>query len=159
MKQWLNHLFLSVLFAGISGLCACQKQAEYSPPEPVPFRILNNYFVRNNTPKGELLKVLPTQKHFDEVFGSAAFMGPKGLPTPINFETETVLAVILPTMNQSCTLSVQDVIKEGDKLTFSYTQTMGAPLSYTIRPSLCIAVPKSALISKIIFRPIDPLDP
>jgi hypothetical protein len=77
----------------------------------------------------------------------AAFMGPKGMPSAIDFDNEIVLAVTTRPLNQSCTLAVKDVIKDGNTLLFRFTETLGEPLTYTIRPCLLIAIPKATLES------------
>jgi hypothetical protein len=77
----------------------------------------------------------------------AAFMGPKGMPSAIDFDNEIVLAVTTRPLNQSCTLAVKDVIIDGNTLLFRFTETLGEPLTYTIRPCLLIAIPKATLES------------
>ncbi len=132
----------------LTTLCACRVTA----PEPlvctshaVPYRVLNNYFVRNDVPDIVSPRVIFSQADFQKTFGMAAFMGAKGRPTPVNFDEEIVMAVLPPRMQQACELRVKEVVAEEGKLVFRYECALGAPLSYTIRPCLLIAVPGVAV--------------
>jgi hypothetical protein len=150
MKQWMHRLLFCSLITLLLGTCAC-RTSSVQPAQPttqtVPFRELNNYFVRNDAPKYGLTAAISTQDHFNSLFGMAAFMGPKGMPSAIDFDNEAVLAVTTRPLNQSCTLAVKDVIKDGNTLLFRFTETLGEPLTYTIRPCLLIAIPKATLES------------
>ncbi len=157
MKQWFNRLALLALLIALNGLCACQNPPPKAISAPVPFRLLHNYFVRNNVPDGEWRELFTSKKAFNARFGMAAFMGPKGKPSTIDFEQEAVLAVISPKQKQEVSLQAQEVTTAGETLTFSYIHTMGAPLSYTIRPCLLIAIPLTDLKPHVVFSPTDAL--
>lgn len=147
MKHWFNRFFCYGFMVLLIGGCACRTVSLSTQQEPqtVDFRELNNYFVRNDVPKEGLTTYIYTQEHFDALFGMAAFMGPKGTPSAIDFNHEAVLAVISAPLNQSCTLTATEVVKEEETLVFRYVETRGDPLTYTIRPCLLIAIPKSAI--------------
>ena len=99
--------------------------------------------------------VMTSQDDFAKIFGMAAFMGPKGRPTPINFEQELVLAVIAPPLKQVCSFAVCEVVKGEQSLVFRYTQTFGEPHTYTLRPGLLVAIPKTVPAPHIAFERID----
>jgi hypothetical protein len=157
MKQCLNRFFsffLLMLTLLLSG-CHTAPITFSEAAQQVPFRELNNYFVRKNGSTLEYSSVITSQEEFDARFGMAAFMGPNGRPTAVDFKHEVVLAVVMPALEQTCTLRVKEVVKEKDRLVFRYIQTLGEPLTYTIRPCLLIAIEKSELASNLLFSPIE----
>ena len=150
----MTRLALSLLSIITLGLCMCctrsarlVEEAQYS----VPFRELTNYFIRKDAPKERFEKVFFSQEAFRSNFGMAAFMGPNGRPSEIDFKREVVIAMVLPPMNQACKLRIEEVVKEEGRLIFHYAQTLGEPLSYTIRPCLLIAIAKSDFESNLSF--------
>ena len=150
----MKRLFLSLFLGGVLGLCACcteRSQVAKGTQCTVPFRELTNYFIRTDAPKERFVKVFFSQEEFHSIFGMAAFMGPNGRPSKVDFEHEVVIAVAMPPRNQACTLRVTEVVKEEGGLVFHYTQTLGEPLTYTIRPNLLIAIAKSDIKSNISF--------
>ena len=156
MKQWMRCWLSCGVLTLVLSVCACC--ATVPAPQgvqSVPFRELNNYFVRNHFPPEGAQVVMTAQDDFAKIFGMAAFMGPKGRPTPIDFEQELVLAVIAPPLKQACRFAVREVVKGEHSLVFRYTQTFGEPLTYTIRPCLLIAIPKTAPAPHIAFERID----
>ena len=94
-------------------LVACGQKKE------VPFEVAHNYFVRNDVPKPVPAKIVSADE-FAQYFGMATFMGPKGQPTPIDFETQFAIAVVLPETNHSTELQAKSLTDDGSKLTFSY---------------------------------------
>lgn len=164
MKRARVLFFAITIMMLLTTLCACRVTA----PEPlvctshaVPYRVLNNYFVRNDVPDVVSPRVIFSQTDFQQTFGMAAFMGAKGRPTPVNFDEEIVMAVLPPRMQQACEFRVKEVVTEEGKLVFRYECALGAPLSYTIRPSLLIAVPRVAVphsvdeLSEYSFQKVD----
>ena len=85
----------------------------------VPFEVAHNYFVRNDVTEPVPAKIA-AQGEFERYFGMAAFMGKKGQPTPIDFETLFAIAVVLPETNHSTELQSESLIDDGQKLTFTY---------------------------------------
>ena len=150
----MTRLALSLLSIITLGLCMCCTRSARLVEEAqctVPFRELTNYFIRTDAPKERFVKVFFSQEEFHSIFGMAAFMGANGRPSKVDFEHEVVIAVAMPPMNQACTLRVTEVVKEEGGLVFHYTQTLGEPLTYTIRPNLLIAIAKSDIKSNISF--------
>ena len=63
---------------------------------------------------------IASQDEFERYFGMAAFMGKKGQPTPIDFEIQFVIAVVLPETSHSTELRAESLSDDGQKLTFTY---------------------------------------
>lgn len=94
-------------------LAACGQKKD------VPFEVAHNYFVRNDVTEPIPAKIA-SQDEFERYFGMAAFMGKKGQPTPIDFETQFVIAVVLPETSHSTELRAESLSDDGQKLTFTY---------------------------------------
>lgn len=110
----------------------------------VPYVVAANYFVKN-THKNDTVENLKitTQEQFDNVFGMATTMGEGGKPTQIDFSKQFVLAVIGTVTNKETDFAVNGLVKKDDDVTFSYTETIGKEMSFTIQPSLAVIVDKS----------------
>lgn len=94
-------------------LAACGQKKD------VPFEVAHNYFVRNDVTEPIPAKIA-SQDEFERYFGMAAFMGKKGQPTPIDFEIQFVIAVVLPETSHSTELRAESLSDDGQKLTFTY---------------------------------------
>lgn len=103
-----------ILFACIATvLAACGQKKE------IPYEVAHNYFVRNDVTEPVPAKI-GSQDKFERYFGMAAFMGKNGQPTPIDFETQFAIAVVLPETNHSTELKAKSLTDDGQKLTFAY---------------------------------------
>lgn len=102
---------LIILLAAMLAACGQKKD--------VPFEVAHNYFVRNDVTEPIPAKIA-SQDEFERYFGMAAFMGKKGQPTPIDFETQFVIAVVLPETSHSTELRAESLSDDGQKLTFTY---------------------------------------
>lgn len=102
---------LIILLAAMLAACGQKKD--------VPFEVAHNYFVRNDVTEPIPAKIA-SQDEFERYFGMAAFMGKKGQPTPIDFETQLVIAVVLPETSHSTELRAESLSDDGQKLTFTY---------------------------------------
>ncbi len=107
----MKKLFTLALAATM--LVACGQKKD------VPFTVAHNYFVRNNVTEPVPAKI-GSLDEFERYFGMAAFMGKNGKPTPIDFETQFAIAVVLPETNHSTELHAESLIDDGSKLTFTY---------------------------------------
>ena len=94
-------------------LAACGQKKE------VPYIVAHNYFVRNDVTESVPAKIA-SQCEFEQYFGMAAFMGKNGQPTPIDFETQFAIAVVLPETNHCTELHAESLVDDGQKLTFTY---------------------------------------
>lgn len=102
---------LIILLAAMLAACGQKKD--------VPFEVAHNYFVRNDVTEPIPAKIA-SQDEFERYLGMAAFMGKKGQPTPIDFETQFVIAVVLPETSHSTELRAESLSDDGQKLTFTY---------------------------------------
>ena len=104
---------LIILAIAATMLAACGQKKE------VPYIVAHNYFVRNDVTATVPAKI-GSLDEFERYFGMAAFMGKNGQPTPIDFETQFAIAVVLPETNHSTELLAESLIDDGQKLTFIY---------------------------------------
>lgn len=56
----------------------------------IPFEEVKNYFFRNDSAIPES-PLIDSSEQFGRLFGTAAFMGQNGRPTPVDFEREFVI--------------------------------------------------------------------
>ena len=123
---------LIILLAAMLAACGQKKD--------VPFEVAHNYFVRNDVTEPIPAKIA-SQDEFERYFGMAAFMGKKGQPTPIDFETQLVIAVVLPETSHSTELRAESLSDDGQKLTFTYhVDVADKENTWTQVPVLLIAV-------------------
>ena len=95
-------------------LAACGQKKD------VPYEVAHNYFVRNDVTEPVPAKIA-SQGEFEHYFGMAAFMGKNGQPTPIDFEKQFAIAIVLPGTNHSTELQAESLMADGSKLTFTYS--------------------------------------
>ncbi len=113
---------------------------------------LNNYFVRNDIEATKLQKLIITNEtDFRSFFGEAAVMGRNGHPTPVNFKTEYVLAVILPETDRSTDVTVLDVLQNGNSVIFNYHVERGEKNSYSLVPFAAVSLPKPRTTQNMEF--------
>ena len=113
---------------------------------------LNNYFVRNDIEATKLQKLIITNEtDFRSFFGEAAVMGRNGHPTPVNFKTEDVLAVILPETDRSTDVTVLDVLQNGNSVIFNYHVERGEKNSYRLVPFAAVSLPKPRTTQNMEF--------
>ena len=123
---------LIILLAAMLAACGQKKD--------VPFEVAHNYFVWNDVTEPIPAKIA-SQDEFECYFGMAAFMGKKGQPTPIDFETQFVIAVVLPETSHSTELRAESLSDDGQKLTFTYhVDVADKENTWTQVPVLLIAV-------------------
>jgi hypothetical protein len=107
MRKLITFAIAAMLFA------ACGQKKD------IPYEVAHNYFVRNDVTAPIPAKI-GSQEEFERYFGMAAFMGKNGQPTPVDFETQFAIAVVLPETNHSTELHAESLTDDGSKLTFSY---------------------------------------
>jgi hypothetical protein len=110
-RKYMKKLIIFALAA--IGFAACGQKKD------IPFEVAHNYFVRNDVTESVPAKIA-SQDEFERYFGMAAFMGKNGQPTPIDFETQFAVAVVLPQTNHSTELHAESLTDEGSKLVFTY---------------------------------------
>lgn len=102
-----------ILALAAIGFAACGTQKD------IPYEVAHNYFVRNDVSEPVPSKIA-SQEAFDRYFGMAAFMGKKGQPTPIDFESQFAIVVVLPETSHSTELKAGKLTDDGAKLIFTY---------------------------------------
>ena len=78
-------------------------------------------------------------------------MGRNGHPTPVNFKTEYVLAVILPETDRSTDVTVLDVLQNGNSVIFNYHVERGEKNSYRLVPFAAVSLPKPRTTQNMEF--------
>ena len=115
---------------------------------------LDNYFVRNDVETKKLQKlIIYDQATFDRYFGAGATMGTGGQPTPINFNTQYVLAVVLPQTDRATTVTIQEVLQTGNSVIINYHVDKGAKMGYNMVPYAGVVLykPESAQSMEFYF--------
>ncbi|MFQ9995772.1 MAG: hypothetical protein ACLRV7_01665 [Hoylesella buccalis] len=92
------------------------------------------------------------QNQFDQLFGTATFMGKGGEATPIDFNQQFVIAVVLPETSVQTAISAKMLIATKQKITLLYQVDKGARLGYTMRPIMLLVVDKKYDTGKVIIR-------
>ena len=108
---------------------------------PIGFSELHNYYVVNTHKVKKIeRKIITSEEEFYSIFGEAAVMGTNGNPTPVNFKTQFVLAVILPETNRVVNMYPESVLENGNAVIFNYIVNKGEKTSYTMVPFTAIAL-------------------
>ncbi len=92
------------------------------------------------------------QEQFDQLLGTAAFMGKGGETTPIDFNPQFVIAVVLPETSVQTAISAKMLIATKQKITLLYQVDKGARLGYTMRPIMLLVVDKRYDTGKVVVR-------
>lgn len=122
-----------LLIAALLSLASCEQVSD------IPFEEVKNYFFRNGAEIPEN-PIIDSSEQFESLFGTAAFMGKDGTPTPVDFKKEFVIAVVYPVIDLATELAPESLRKEDGKLVFTYLETTGEQQSWTIQPVLLIKV-------------------
>ena len=149
-----NLLIAIVLLAGVTALLAgCHSTSKVEvQPYPIYFDEMYNYYVLNTIDsKQEKHLFINNQEEFDRYFGAAAVMGTNGQPTPVNFKTQYVVGIVLPTTNRATTVSVKDVAMAGNTVVITYHVAKEEKLGYYIRPFTIVALDKPAVDTQLEF--------
>ena len=111
-------------------LFACDEYME------IQYSKVINYYVFNSAT--DVPALIKTEEMFNDYFGAAAFMGKNGMPTPIDFSKEVVIAVVLPETNFPTTIEPIRLTKKDKRLVLYYSVKEDLPVSFTMRPMLLI---------------------
>ena len=122
-----------LLLTGLIALAACKETTE------VPFTELERYFFKNGQEIPQDPKV-DTAEEFATLFGAAAVMGEGGMPTPIDWAHEFVIAVVNPVTDCATELAPESLRLDGGELVFTYTETVGEKQTWTMQPILLVKV-------------------
>ncbi len=122
---------LIALLAGILTVASCSVRKD------VPFTQLDHYFFKN----GQEIPADPkidTEEEFSALFGMAAVMGKDGIPIPVDFSKEFVIAVVKPVTDQLTELSPISLQMSDGDLVFTYSETTGEKMSWSMQPLLLV---------------------
>lgn len=118
----------------------------------VPFAIAQNYFVLNDAPKPASPKIT-TKAEFDRIFGNATLMGEQGQPTPIDFEQQFVIAIVLDRSDFATTIEPMDLSKHAaNELHIRYAVVVGERQEYITQPALILVVDKKYEAAVVLDR-------
>ncbi|MFV0483216.1 MAG: hypothetical protein ACK5MG_03865 [Bacteroidales bacterium] len=152
MKKNINiGTIIALMFAV---LCSCggnskgKQQVEVSSNTTidVEYKVLENYFPRNDIYEGTVMTVVASKEDFDKYLGMAKTMT-NNIVTP-DFSKDVVLIVCLPATNKLTKLSVVDVKKTNGAVVVNVSQEVeDEERSYTMRPSQVLMFPAEDLKS------------
>lgn len=118
----------------------------------IPFAIAQNYFVQNDAQLPEDPKIT-AQSDFDSIFGNATLMGEDGKSTPIDFEQQFVIAVVLDQSDFATKIEPMDLRKlDSEKIQFRYTVTVGERQPYISQSALILVVDKKHEATVVLKR-------
>ena len=142
---------MAIFLKGIFLAAAMVLAFSCTSSEDVPYEVVKNYFFRNDAeiPASPLIT---TQEQFDSLFGAAAFMGKDGQPTHVDFDRQSVIAVVFPETDIETTLRPLSLTRSGGSLTFTYGKEENDKLSYTIRPVLLVATDKAEGAESVVLK-------
>lgn len=122
-------------------LMSCKSSDSKDSDKSVPFTIAENYFVRNDVTDHKP-RVIETEEDFNNTFGMATTMGENGKPTSIDFDSEFVIAVLLPPTNKETNIKPVSLVKENKLVLTLSVETGNVEHSYTMQPCLILIVDK-----------------
>ncbi len=130
-------MLLAVLATAMFGLSSCS-----TSEKTISYKEALRYFVKNDV-KEYSPRIITSEAEFTRYFGMGAVMGEGGMPTPVNFDKENVIAIILPETNRDTDIKIERIKKQGEKMVVNYkVVTSGSPRSYSIVPSQLVKVSK-----------------
>lgn len=137
-----------------------------SQAQTIPYTIAQGYFVRNDVDSLPLNRII-TREQFDSAFGMAAVMGENGMPTPIDFDRQFVIAVDAPVTDRitsivpvslefvpapQATANARAKIVAGSNIEFTYKVQIGAHQSYSTHPVLILVVDRRYNAPVVLHR-------
>lgn len=131
---------LALAFGAVVLLVGCKK-SNVPEGEDVPYIVAQNYFVNGNVEKLDQ-PIIDNDAEFARTFGMATTMGEDGKPTPIDWEKQFVIAVVLDEASEYVTIEPKKLINTKDGLHFRYSVKTGDEISYSMRPCLIVIVDK-----------------
>lgn len=133
MRKIIFYSFIIAVFTTITTSCKSQLIAED----------VGGYFTKNTIEDGTIETIINSQNDFDKYFGVAMVMG-ENKPTVIDFESDFVIAVILPITNKTTNINT-NIEDKGDFIEFSYQVSEGETQSFTTRPTILKAIDRKHL--------------
>ena len=115
MKNLIKCAHLLVILAASLCLAACEHDGS---GHGLPYKEAEHYFLRNNVDGRKVPVKITARNDFDRYFGMAAVMG--GQPTPIDFDRQFVIAIVLPETNHTTGIHPGTLSDKGDSLQLEY---------------------------------------
>ena len=125
-------------------LLSCSSENE------IPFTQLNNYFFKNNV-EFPSSPMIDSQADFEHYFGMATVMGKNGMPTPVDFDKEFVIAVVNPVTDNYTEMAPISLVNKNGTLVFTYRETVGDKQTYSIQPILLIKVDRTYKTDQVML--------
>lgn len=138
MKKSILALVMAVIVMSCNPLSKIEKVAY-----PINYTELSNYFVDNRIEVNKPQRlIINSRETFESYFGEAAVMGRNGQPTPIDFKTQFVMAVVLPETDRMTQVIPGEVLQHDNVIIMNYRVLRGEKVSYRMVPFAAIAVDK-----------------
>lgn len=131
-------IFINLCF--LLAMVSCGSQSKSS--SDIPYTIAKNYFVKNTVENKVHELSIFSQDEFDRFFGMARIMGEKGKPTPIDFSTQYVIAVINTVSNNAMGIDCKAFKSNADSVIFQYKIASGETQGFESRHALILIVDK-----------------
>lgn len=159
---------LLMLYFSFTGLYACSsdllaENREHTADSKsqmsvaVPYRLANNYFIKNNI-KNKIPLRISSPKKFKQYFGEAVTMGKAGKPSTINFNQEDVVVYDAGVVQQEMQITPIDLRQSGQELHLILNIKTGAAINYSIHPFLLLITPKNQADKLIVHLQQEPLN-
>lgn len=121
-------------------LVNCLMTSCHTSSSSIPYVVMEHYFQSN---KVEQLPsaTITTYEEFQRLFGMAPVMGKHGMPTPVDFSKEYVIAVSKPATDRDTRLLPISLKRDNSgNVVFTYEIETGEKRSFSIVPCLLIKV-------------------
>lgn len=132
----MRKILSSIIVAASLVSCATTEK-----PQQVGYTEAHGYFVRNDAPVHAAC-YYDSRESFDSVFGCAAVMGKDGLPTEIDFDRQSVIAVIGSETSRPTEYRAVSLTQKSDTLRLRYKAKEQASTTYTMQPLLLLVIDK-----------------
>ncbi|GHU00329.1 hypothetical protein FACS1894186_0620 [Alphaproteobacteria bacterium] len=147
--------FPLVLLAVASLLSACARTPEttdYTASEPVSFRVLANYFLKNTVDSDARTNyfVARGEKAFSSLFGMATTMTSK--PTPVDFAREIVVGVSLPTSDLGQRVAITGARLDEGSLYVEFSVASDGRTTHKSTPLAIASVPRAAALDVVFVQ-------
>jgi len=127
---------------------------EQKSVKSIPYIEADNYFFRNDATIPSNPKI-NTKEEFDALFGMARVMGDDGIPTPIDFNRQFVIAVVHPVTKGDVELDDERLLDDGQTLTFEYSVDQeDIERSFEIQPILLVIVDRKYERKNVVLKEV-----
>ncbi|MGP1515365.1 MAG: hypothetical protein ACTTJH_05340 [Bacteroidales bacterium] len=157
--------FICVLLSVVIAFCILSCKSPRIVRDVFPLRerdnthsesiVAKNYFFNDETSVTNDREefVVFSQSEFDKYFSPATFMGTEGVPTPIDFDKQIALCIVLDQTDIDKKLDFIEITSDNNgNITCNYRLTIGKKLSFMIQPCLIILFDKNKATKKIDFH-------